>query len=130
MQKVNEMLGAQFPYIRCSRFNFLIMQDYVNFETAVKLKQAGFPQPKRYFGQVWYFLHTAEPVLVGSAMGNELEKYESVFAPRATDLLAALDVRYCLWFEKGIFELRWAREFELVASGGNPAQAIADYYLS
>lgn len=106
------------------------MRDYVDFETAVKLKRKGFPQPERHFGQVWYFLHTAKPVLVGSAMGHELEKYEGVFAPRATDLLTALDVHHCLWFEKGIFELRWARELELVASGENPAQAIADYYLS
>lgn len=31
--------------------------DIVSFETAKKLKEAGFPQPSPEFGQMWYALH-------------------------------------------------------------------------
>ena len=106
------------------------MTDFVSFETAVLLEAKGFLQPETSFGQVWYFLHNAQPVLIGSALGNEVGKYKAVFAPRAADLLQALDIHHSLCVEAGVFELRWHREHETVAQGENPAEMIAMYFLS
>lgn len=63
------------------------MKDYVDFQTAVALRDAGFPQPKPGFGQVWYLEHNQKPVLIGSAEGFVTNFYDRVFAPRLGDFL-------------------------------------------
>jgi len=105
------------------------MEEFVSFETAVLLARKNFYQPKRKLGQVWYFLHTGQPVVVGSALGNELEKYDAVFAPRATDFLLFLGSDYSLHTENGIFVWMWGGT-DVIAHGRNPAAAIAIWYLS
>ena len=81
------------------------MKDIVSFETAVRLKEAGFPQPKPDFGQVWHNPDFGLFVVVGkwfadnreykifypgtgrSVLKSEARFLECAFAPTATDIL-------------------------------------------
>lgn len=78
------------------------MQNFVSFETAKRLKQAGFPQPEYETGQFWYgdtgklcvITHAGE-YLTGFTVLNGLREIwdlegkdsDAVFAPTATDIL-------------------------------------------
>lgn len=109
------------------------MQDFVTPETAIELCKKGFPQPEKKFGQVWYMLHVGQPILVGSALGNELEKYPHVFAPRATDIMRHLDSIVNLSFDKdsGLFEL-WHGEGAVLpnfVTHESAAELMAAVYL-
>jgi len=93
------------------------MKNIVTFETAVRLKIAGFPQPTPEAGQFWWLKFMGEPMrpcvvnfagtveiyfsVVGGVvsekkhMGHSLitnvwEKSGAVFAPTAADILAEL----------------------------------------
>lgn len=84
------------------------MKNVVTFETARKLKDAGFPQPEAEFGQVWYrpeYIDNSNTILVTGQwdegpygigdMGQQYSPYnlawhELVFAPTATDILEYL----------------------------------------
>jgi hypothetical protein len=107
------------------------MQDFVTKETAIRLKEKGFPQPDKSFGQVWYLLHVEQPILVGSALGFELDKYPCVFAPRATDILQHIGKDHYLCAAKDGFVLLWGeigREVETVCFGDNPAEVMAETF--
>lgn len=42
------------------------MQDYATPETAVKLKEAGFPQPTSFtYGQIWYDRSNSDKIAMG-----------------------------------------------------------------
>lgn len=62
--------------------------NYVTYETAVLLKEVGFPQPEPEFGQVW-FSADRSPFVVG---GFDTPRFydDLVFAPTATDIMRAL----------------------------------------
>jgi hypothetical protein len=129
------------------------MRDYTTFETSLRLREAGFPQPEKEFGQVWYRVKNGEPVLVGQGLFHFDKTYEDlVFAPRITDLFLDIEkgsseasyrnTRPWKFIEKafdyyltanaaGGFEVRWDREMELVAHGENIAEEFAKHhYLS
>lgn len=81
---------------------------HVTFETAARLKEAGFPQPKKFtVGEFWFMRVTPkleyEEILVVHTFRAELERQlpgitserwapdpDDVFAPTATDLLRQL----------------------------------------
>lgn len=83
------------------------MKNTVTFETAVRLKEAGFPQPVPDFGQTW--LAEKETIILGGkskafptrrlcvsdgssdlVFTDEWISENMVFAPTATDILAEL----------------------------------------
>lgn len=80
------------------------MKNVVSFETAVRLKEAGFPQPQPEFGQVWYLGEGASFIVymvnehgyVFGMYGDGLKAVigrlpkELIFAPTATDILEQL----------------------------------------
>lgn len=109
------------------------MQNFVTIETAIALCEKGFQQPpQKKFGQVWYMLHVGQSILIGSALGNEIEKYPHVFAPRATDIMPHLGKNYYLTFDNGIWQLCWwlpDREVEVLGTHPNPAELLADEHL-
>ena len=66
------------------------MQDYVTFETALKLKEAGFPQPNIIsIGQMTYYYDCPTAFVCDETQGYELGRSD-VFAPRATDIMLQL----------------------------------------
>jgi len=63
------------------------MKNIVTFETAQRLKEAGFPQPNWSFGQYWYNKHSAL-----FPFTNDIRNAAKTwfFAPTATDILAQI----------------------------------------
>lgn len=49
------------------------MSNIISFETAVKLKQAGFPQPLPEVGQVWYSLVRGDTVINMLVLKRQLD---------------------------------------------------------
>jgi hypothetical protein len=95
-----------------------LSMDVVSFETAKKLKEAGFPQPEPAFGQVWYE-SAGSPIIVTSGWEagfafvgprsamtqttymKRFQEQNGVFAPTATDILRQIQqadewIRYYL----------------------------------
>ena len=86
------------------------MNNIVTFETAKRLKEAGFPQPEPATGQHWYrqsggiayidFVDSDGEVfalLNGEVKG--CQNFESaIFAPSATDILREMQKRTRKWF--------------------------------
>ncbi len=88
------------------------MKDIVSYETAVRLKEAGFPQPKPDFGQVWHnpdfglfvvgikwFADNREYRIFYPRTGKTVLKSEAMFlkcafAPTATDILREMPNYY------------------------------------
>lgn len=127
----------------------------VTFETALALKDAGFPQPFPAFGQQWYFPETKELFLVTFVYSNGKVDYcmegslvvmledmpeSSVFAPTATDILEQLPDFY--YVRKGtcdnlpIFSVFDEKEVNCSniailakAFGKNPHEAAAKAFL-
>ena len=120
------------------------MQNLVTAETALKLKNAGFPQPVPEFLQVWY--SDEPPYRERIVLSNNKEAMEVVclagerityryldqlyaFAPTATDILRELGSDYALSFLHGRF---WCerRQFGIVYDHENPAEAAASAWLA
>ena len=110
----------------------------VSFETAKRLKEAGFPQPQTFFGQIWHLRYNQRYVLIGTNEGHIAEHQDRVFAPSATDILNHLRGNYRLscsnfgWWCDRVEE--WpdlAHEFRIVAcyNDENPAEACAAAWL-
>jgi hypothetical protein len=116
----------------------------VSFETAVKLKEAGFLQPLAFAGHFWYGKKSAGIdseagslcVLIGTDRGemrfrpvdgieNENNRF-FVFAPTATDILQELD-RYILSCYAGNFQ---CETFARTCAHENPAEACALAWLA
>ena len=74
--------------------------NHVTFETARKLKDAGFPQPEMERGQSWYSVNGHEILITGTSgkyahgVDESSHRYTALlpgaltFAPTATDILA------------------------------------------
>lgn len=120
-------------------------------DTAQEMKDAGFPQPKPEFGQIWYsfsgkkmlFLYADFPAWSMHEDGQYssigvLNPDSLIFAPTATDILRALNCQhkhiYSLRFEEGVFHVEYTYrsigEFpEIVSEHENPAEACAKPWL-
>lgn len=109
------------------------MQDYVTLETALKLKEAGFPQPIQLGQfQLCYDLRFVDPPLYceDSKNGYIFEDHDA-FAPRVTDILPYLpNAIFWLCETSGAFVVDCpvgkAREMEYHI---NPAEAAAQMWL-
>ncbi len=127
------------------------MKNTVTFETAQRLKNAGFPQPMPEAGQVWYANDVNMRVSIVHVSGRAVNhvnqgymliyntpirefKTDCVFAPTATDILAQMPDGYSLVkFSGNLFvctndQLRIVAEFKYVLSD-NPAEAAALAWL-
>lgn len=67
------------------------MTQHVSYETAVRLKEAGFPQPEPQYGQCWYNDNGGQ-IIIGHTTDSwgEPDESFSVFAPSALDLLQSI----------------------------------------
>lgn len=118
------------------------MENIVTFETAKRLKDAGFPQPEPATGQIWYGPKDKTAYLINEVShktiyfialgdyGNEeiLEAkhlYLFVFAPTATDILRELQYAD-LTFRSGKFRVTLEH---IISSHDNPAEAAAVAWL-
>ena len=101
------------------------MKNTVSFETARRLKEAGFPQPEPEAGQFWYIdklgilgekyppyivnfagvydiyfssvgVPYSERAHVGNRLKKEMFKQAGIFAPTATDILMELPSKWSL----------------------------------
>lgn len=109
------------------------MKNHTSYETSVRLKNAGLPQPKKYeFGQVWWFVLNTEPDCL--VITKDEEGFNSqpsfVFAPTATDVLRLLegfDIGYFTVIYEGwvMFDVNGGR----IAKHKNPAEAAALAWL-
>lgn len=126
------------------------MKDIVTFETAVRLKEAGFSQPTPEAGQWWYNPDFG-PFLVGKlwmvdrrlrnifypdtgkVVNKEIRLFpDCVFAPTATDILREL-AGFCIcYLENGNSEgwtvLNYHKEYYAFDSD-NPAASAAEAWL-
>lgn len=90
--------------------------EIVTFETAKKLKEAGFPQPEPNTGQFWYdkegdilivsekktdcgFFYGRYPNDSG-IFATSCENEDIVYAPTVTDILRELGQKYVLWYDE------------------------------
>ena len=132
------------------------MKDTVTFETAARLKEAGFPQPTPEAGQWWYNPDFG-PFLVGKlwmvdgrlrnifypdtgkVVNKEIRLFpDCVFAPTATDILRGLSSDCVLGTKKlggwicGSWRLISADHMRFFVAGmhdENPAEAAAEAWL-
>lgn len=108
----------------------------VTFETAKKLKEAGFPQPAFERGQIW--CNSANySLLITNVVPGQLMDYhvgsvhfedryaddDWIFAPSATDILQQLPSHLSLNYDTGEF---WCGE----EKDWNPAEACAAAWLA
>lgn len=97
------------------------MKNHVSAETALKLKNAGFPQPTPEAGNAWYDINgKGRPLFVHEVTNSRLsfvsignpgaaitppENFNNVaFAPTATDILRELGSDYCIKADNSGFE--------------------------
>lgn len=116
------------------------MKDTATFETAARLKEAGFPQPTPEAGQFWYNPDFG-PFLVGKlwmvdgrlrnifypdtgkVVNKEIRLFpDCVFAPTATDILRELGPLFDLSYDCAEF---WCGD----KKDWNPAEAAAEAWL-
>lgn len=123
--------------------------NHVTFETALKLKEAGFPQPMPEYGQSWYHIGVDRPFMVIRvdgvimAMGDAAslsEKYpllrtdvlpsKYAFAPTAIDILAELGWYYDISYNDISTQL-WHVTTQNITKKRhkNPAEAAAFVWL-
>ncbi len=131
------------------------MKDIVTFEKAVRLKEAGFPQPKPDFGQVWHnpdfglfvvggkwFADNREykifyPGTGKTVLKSEARFLECAFAPTATDILRQMpNFFYIRKYKYGtdvfsVFNEKTDDSDIQIAHGvnENPAEAVAEAWL-
>lgn len=122
------------------------MNNTVTFETAARLKEAGFPQPEPQPGQFWYrqsgqllfvqYLHGYGAQMVVVDLPKEVDWHfvafeHLTFAPTATDIMEHLPKKMLYKEKNGEFvigEYYWD-EFMVLASNANPHEAAAAAYL-
>lgn len=86
------------------------MKNTVNFETAIALKEAGFPQPEPKFGQFWYdagagiwVVGESGPLVMRSLSSRaemaleDVDENAAVFAPTAIEILEQLPELYAIY---------------------------------
>ena len=115
------------------------MKDIVTLETALRLRDAGFPQPTPEFGQEWYnreyglfvvgFIDApyARATIIynnrPSVFSKNIPNFSGCdFAPTATDILRELGPLFDLSCDCGEF---WCRD----EKDWNPAEAAAEAWL-
>lgn len=120
----------------------------ISYETAKRLKQAGFPQPEPAFGQVWYELHVSRYVISSTNNGisggwEDGETFEDapfssmnadIFAPTATDILKELWFRFELTYAAhGKFFIKEWKDLidkpAIIQQSDDPAEAAALAWL-
>lgn len=124
------------------------MKKVVKHKTAIELKQAGFPQPKPAFGQIWYdsdgtpcvvFTETGDFVTNDGTVFSPLSTDNLYFAPDATEILNNIPLKSLTFFPgDGIDDPWWQVEFfdeikptgNMLAEHANPAEACAATWLS
>lgn len=116
--------------------------DIVSFETAKKIKEAGFPQPHPGDFQFWYVEDNKNKwevtviVKCGGIQEAILNVYGSrIFAPTATDILRLLPGVYLCVNDKSIWRAEWAGvscydNDPPLAKGEAPAEVAAVAWLS
>jgi len=107
----------------------------VSFETAKRLKEAGFPQPEKLtHGQFYYSEHGH---LFRYTHGPQYEN--TFFAPSATDILKELGRRFILGYEKNgwwcektqhVYEVADGMQVTASYNHENPAEACAAAWLA
>lgn len=127
------------------------MKDIVNYETAVRMKKAGFPQPSPEPGQIWYdpdfgpffvgrrsYIDGRDRNIFYPETGKAFDKPEAdftayAFAPTATDILRGLIFHHL----RPLMGHRWAihNYYELgdsveISTNENPAEAAAEAWLN
>ncbi len=115
----------------------------LSYETAVKLKEKGFPQPKQKIGQFWYFQrypqgsarHWTAVVLTGNGIepldGGNLEGdlQDMVYAPTAADIIRETHSHYYLQNDDDMWTAM-PRYSGKAHSHENPEEAASLAYLS
>ena len=125
------------------------MTNVVSSETAIALKNSGFPQPEFQTGQIWYFngavafisttfrLGIDVAIIEGRCLSRPQERaywkhMNTAFAPTATDILRELGEDYFLRFMAPNYRCELIDSFfEPVDywQSENPAEACAKAYL-
>ena len=130
------------------------MKNVVSFETARRLKEAGFPQPQFDIRQTWYSIGGVWPPETEIYIAEKNEKAmrfitvsiwhhaitgvqeaereceiygdEVVFAPTATDILRELGCNYVLWFDESPKIKRYfcAKTGDSFSEAGKPFEHI------
>ena len=122
------------------------MKDITTFETAVRLKEAGFPQPTPQPGQFWYdgdkelyviycdespYIHA---VFIGDDHAGFCEKQNEydVLAPTATDILREMP-GFCICYldngnSEGWTTLNYYKEY-CTFNAKSPAEAAAEAWI-
>lgn len=126
--------------------------DVVTFETAKALREAGFPQPRTKFSQIWYFLESKQHLLIINGGANpsyvidgvrliyrdHIKDMSIVYAPTATDILRGLPEGFVLHKRMGVFHCLIIPKIPVGAesiygtpfgSDTNPAEACAAAWL-
>jgi hypothetical protein len=104
------------------------MIDVVTFETAKRLKNAGFPQPDEIGLKVYYNILGAENTCLAGRL-----IHGQIFAPSATDILKEFfapedDGPFLYWSGQNRF---WVCDFDIYTfDHENPAEACAAAWLS
>jgi len=129
------------------------MKDILSFETAVRLKEAGFPQPAPEAGQFWYNPNIGVFLVgklwmvdgrlrnifypdTGKVVNKEIRLFVNfVFAPTATDILRempgcilAVENLYKEMAIVGVYYEVW-KTGRLLSDHVNPAEAAAEAWL-
>lgn len=101
------------------------MLDIVTFETAKKLKEAGFPQPSLEDGQFWYS-SKEQVICFGHTVDNwcETDYDVSAFAPTATDILRQIPGANLKW-NGSTFVCKYRGKVD----DTNPAECAAKMWL-
>lgn len=109
------------------------MSYFVSTETAIRLRDAGFPEPEFQFGQLWETENGRDSAFVGTLSFHLLKQYhlkEIVFRPTATDILAELGSTYKLGLAlDGLWWCNNEGDFSKNEWLGNPAEAAALAWL-
>ena len=125
------------------------MNDVVGFGTAKRLKKAGFPQPEKRIGQIWYgdrlngAFRNYCPFFIGKMLnsyrcldGQRILLENHIFASTATDILKELGRSWNLFFDSSTSRPRaWicfsdGMQDPNMFQDANPAEACAAAWLS
>lgn len=108
---------------------------HVTFETAKRLKEAGFPRPNPVYGQAWFskygFVDITAPIQISRKRKLCTSVRDgSIFAPTATDILAHLP-GWALYYHEGVWCCALVEDEFVIAEfrSDNPAEAAAEAFL-
>ena len=96
--------------------------DVVSYETAKRLKAAGFPQPETVFAGFFYFVDKPDPIaFICCTIAPQSNMY---YAPSAADILRQMPGAHLMWF--GVeFRCKYRGE----SYDRNPSEACAAEWL-